>query len=129
MMIPDRLARLGRMLGFRGGFLALLAAYDAFYGWYLLKSGAFLGALLIPEHTWGWIWLGVAVLLLYGATRSADRWFYALATGLKVAWALEFFRLQVSEHIPLQWLRGSYYLALAAIVMLVAAWPEPGHKQ
>ena len=118
--------RAGRALGYRGGFLWLLAAFDVFYGWYLASGGALEYGLFVPERAWGTIWLAVAALLAFGGTRSWDGWYFAAAVALKTAWAMEFFRFQLEYPGSLQWTRGAYFLALALIVLLASAWPEPG---
>jgi len=120
----DAAVRLRRRTGFRGAFLILLGTFDAFYGWYLVTMGSLEYPLLIPERTWGIIWLAIGVILAAGSQTIADRWFYTLATALKIAWAAEFFRIQY-VHDGGQWTRGAYFLALGLIVVLVSSWPEP----
>ena len=122
-VLKTRLRAACRVLGHRGGFLALLGGYDLFFGCYLITGGPFIAATLLPEHAWGYTWLAVGALLIYGGTRQRDQWFYTLAAFTKCAWAAEFFRLDLLG-VPGQWLRGCYYLAFAAIVVLIASWPE-----
>ena len=117
--------RAGRALGYRGGFLWLLAAFDVFYGWYLLAGGQLQYALFVPERTWGGIWLAVAAVLVFGGVRSWDGPYFSAAAFLKCAWAMEFVRFQLEHPGSLQWTRGAYFLALALIVLLASAWPEP----
>ena len=122
-MLKTRLRAACRALGHRGGFLILLGIYDLFFGAYLIAGGRLIASILLPEHAWGYIWLAVGTALIYGGTRQRDQWFFALSAFTKCAWAAEFFRLEV-QGIPGQWLRGCYYLAFAAIVVLIASWPE-----
>lgn len=110
--------------GHRGTFLILLGVYDLFFGLYLVRGGAVIAPTLIPRDAWGWAWIAAGMLLIYGGTRDRDGLFYALAAFVKAAWALEYFRLQLL-HYPDQWIRGCYFLALALIVTVVSAWPEP----
>ena len=115
---------LWRHAGYRGMFLLLLAAFDVFYGLYLVLGAPLQFAPLIPERAWGIIWLAVAAALAEGALLGERRWHFALAVALKTAWAMEFFRLQ-HLHGSLEWTRGGYFLALAGLVLLASAWPEP----
>lgn len=110
--------------GHRGLFLFLLGFFDIFYGWYLAAGGALEFPLLIPETAWGIIWLTAGALMIFGAWVKRDAVFFALAAGLKCAWALEFARQQF-QHNNLLWTRAAYWLALALIVVAVSAWPEP----
>ena len=113
----------GRLGGHRGAFLAALGVYDLFFGLYLVRGGPLLAPLLLPEDAWGWCWIGTGILLACGAALRRDGLLFALAVFVKTAWALEYFRLQFQHH-PDQWIRGCYFLALAAVVVAVAAWPE-----
>ncbi len=111
--------------GHRGLFLFLLGCFDIFYGWYLAAGGALQFPTLIPEMAWGIIWLSAGALLICcGTWVKRDAPFYAVAAGLKCAWALEFLRLQ-EQHSSLQWTRGAYWLMFALIVVAASAWPEP----
>ena len=122
-----RAARVRKVLwtriGHRGLFLALLGTYDVFYGTYLAANGALQFTTLIPETAWGVIWLATGGLLMCGAWVKRDAAFFALAAGLKMAWACEFLRL-AERHSSLQWTRAAYWLAFALIVLAVSAWPE-----
>jgi hypothetical protein len=119
-----KLSGLRKRLGFRGTFLFLLGLFDVFYGWYLLAGGRLQFPPFIPERAWGLVWLAVAAVLVAGAFAERDWWAYGLGTTLKVAWAMEFFRIEY-VHGGMQWTRAAYFLALGLIVVLVSRWPEP----
>jgi len=116
---------LRQRIGHRGAFLLCVAAYDLFYGWYLAIGGAIEHAPLIPEQVWGGLWLAAALVLFAGAFFRHDAIFFAAGILIKMVWALEYFRLDFQAHVPGDWLRGCYWLALAAALVTVAFWPEP----
>ena len=117
--------RARRRIGHRGAFLLAVAAYDLFYGLYLAIGGSIQHVPVIGERPWGWIWLGVSVFLACGSLFRRDAVFYAAAVLVKMVWALEFFVFDVEYHDTDDWVRGCYWLALAAMVAVCAFWPEP----
>ena len=121
--LRDRISMLRKKTGHRGVFLLLLGIYDLFFGAYLLAGGPLGAGLLIPEHTWGSIWIGTGLILLTGVPAKMDRWQFSAASLVKTAWAMEYFR-EAALGYPWAWLRGSYWLAFALLVLAVAAWPE-----
>ena len=121
--VRARRAGWGR-LGHRGLFLFPLGCYDVFYGSFLAAGGALQYPTLIPEAAWGGVWVSVGALLLCGAWVKRDAVFFAAAAGLKMAWALEFVRLE-AQHASLEWTRAAYWVMFAVIVVAVAGWPEP----
>jgi hypothetical protein len=115
--------KLRRRVGRRGTFLVLFGLYDIFYGWYLAAGGTLLAVPLFSERTWGIIWITTGIVLICGSLLKQDKWLFALATLIKVAWAMEFFRLQMTG-VPLEWTRGMYFLVLALIVVTASAVPS-----
>jgi hypothetical protein len=109
--------------GHRGLFLLTLGVYDLFYGAYLIAGGPVVARLLLPSVTWGWGWVACGTLLLAGGLMDRDGWAFAVATAVKVAWALEFARLALLG-VPGQGWRSGYFLALALVVICTSAWPE-----
>ena len=119
-------AALRGRLGYRGTFLALLGAYDLFFGTYLL-GGRLQHSLVLPQTAWGIVWLVTGSVLIVGGFLPG-RWdtpFFALGVLVKAAWAFEYFWLSVHSGIAFDWARGCYFLCLAVIVMMVSSWPEP----
>ena len=125
-VIPSQPGReFRRRIGRRGAFLCCIGAYDLFYGWYLVIGAAIEHVPLIGERPWGWLWIAAGVFLVAGAFFRHDALFYAAAILIKVVWALEFFRLDVQAHVPDDWFRGCYWLALSAAILVVSGWREP----
>jgi hypothetical protein len=122
-----RWAKLRHRIGHRGTFLITIGIYDIFYGWYLAIGGQIQALPLIGENPWGWIWISTGIFLIAGAFTKRDAIFFTLAIFIKVVWALEYFRLDYVEHIPDDWLRGCYWLALSCAILAAAWWPEPIH--
>lgn len=119
-------AALRGRLGYRGTFLALLGAYDLFFGAYLL-GGRLEHSLVLPQTAWGIVWLVTGLALIAGGFLPG-RWdtpFFALGVLVKAAWAFEYFWLSVHSEVAFDWARGCYFLCLAVIVMMVSSWPEP----
>jgi hypothetical protein len=116
---------LRRRIGHRGAFLLTIGVYDLFFGWYLAAGGSIQHIPLFGERPWGWLWIGVGLFLLAGAFARRDAVFFTAAIFIKTVWALEYFRLDIYAHDPDEWIRGCYWLALAAAVLAVAYWPEP----
>ena len=122
--LRQRASMLGKKAGHRGVFLLLLGIYDLFFAVYLLAGGPLESKLLIPEQAWGAIWACTGLILLTGVPAQMDRWQFSAAALVKTAWAMEYFR-EAALGYPWAWLRGSYWLAFALLVLAVAAWPEP----
>jgi hypothetical protein len=123
--VGRRWSALRARVGHRGLFLATLALYDVFFGIYLAGGGNLEHQLLINHRAWGWIWIGTALILFCGAFARRDRLYFAWAAFIKTAWAFEYLRLTVTVEIH-AWPRAAFWLALALLVLVAAAWPEPG---
>jgi len=121
--VRARLLRLRYLCGRRGAFLFLLAAYDLFNGIYLAAGGALQHAPPAgTEFGWGVVFIVSAGVLLTGVLAQRDTWWFAYATLLKCAWAVEY--LLLARSVPWDWLRGLEWLTLACVVVLVSSWPE-----
>ena len=112
-------------IGHRGAFLLCIAVYDLFFGLYLAEGGSIQHVPLIGERPWGWIWLAAGMFLICGAFTHRDAAFFTTAVLVKMVWALEYFRLDYMANDHDEWIRGCYWLALAAAVTVAAFWPEP----
>jgi hypothetical protein len=119
------LRKLRARAGYPGAFLALLGCYDVFFGIYLYAGAAILHSLLLPERTWGIIWIITGAFLFTGVPVRHDRFQFAVAVFIKAAWALEYLRLALITSLPYQWARAAYWLCFALLVLIVSAWPEP----
>jgi hypothetical protein len=72
------------------------------------------------------IWLGLgAVLLGLGWWPPADRWLFALAAGCTASWTASYVVHAVRYHRPGDWSSVASSVAVVALLLLVAAWPEP----
>lgn len=116
-------ARAGR----RGAFLAFLTVLDAAYGYSLLATPAAERAqldLLLPWPAWGGLWLATAAVCASGVFAHRDRVQFTAAAAFKTAWAGVWGWLWLARHIPLAWVSVAVWLAFAAVVLLIAGWPE-----
>lgn len=117
-------------VGRRGTALLILAAGDIAYGTALLAGYAptTVATDLAPTTTWGTAWIITAILLTAGAFTPADQPAYALAALAKFGWAAMIFADQGEHHTHGGWGPAVPWLTLAALVILMAGWPEPGQR-
>lgn len=129
------LSWLWKTAGFRGAFLAIIAAINFTYGaalivadpvqakWWPVTQGALLR---IPIHTWGIIWVGVGAFMLIGVFIKNDRFQFAAAIALATIWATiaMTYALIVGAGSGV-WGVSAIYAGAALLILLAAAWPEP----
>ena len=121
--------------GFRGAFLAIIAAINFTYGaalivaspehakWWPVTQGAML-RFTIP--TWGIIWIGVGAFLLIGVFLKNDRFQFAAAITLATTWATLAMTYAITAGAGNGvWGVAAVYAGAALLVLLAAAWPEP----
>ena len=114
-------------IGRRGAFLLFLAILDAAVGYSLLTAPpAEIAAvhLVLPPAFWAWAWLAVGAVCAVSAFLARDRAGFALAAGLKAAWAGVTARAWLIYHIPQGWVGVIFWLAFAITVLLISGWPE-----
>jgi len=124
-------ARLGR----RGVLLLTLATMDFAYGvalfvtppavahWWPASAGELYG---IPTYTWGILWMGVGVFMLFGLDRNWPDWpQFSAATALFAWWGFTAFVYSTTQPSPGTWGIGATYTGLALIVLVAAGWEEP----
>lgn len=130
-MRPTWLCRIRRRVGVRGEFLLALALIDLVQCYRLtlpseetLASATtqFLGSLL-PLQAWGAIWGAVGVLCLVQAFQATDRFAFAAASMLKVAFALAHVAAWASG-VPQAWWSVAIWLVFARVVHVMAKVPE-----
>ncbi|WP_435233377.1 hypothetical protein [Micromonospora aurantiaca (nom. illeg.)] len=120
--------RLHHRVGRRGTALLVFAALD-------LAMAARL-ATAHPDasrfYEWLWIltplaalWAGVAVVCAVGAFRKPDRLAFAAAIGIKVLWCSLYVCGWLLGQVPDGWVSAAVWGGFAAVVGLVAGWPEP----
>jgi len=110
-------------IGRRGLSLAVLGLMDLFFGLYLLLGGRLEYPLQLTNTQWGWAWTVIGAFLLAGAAVRRDAPWFAAAVFVKAAWAAEFVRLAFISEAG-QWPRAVFWCMLAALVLVIASWPE-----
>lgn len=116
-------------VGRRGAFLLFLAILDGVYGLALLRQvpppahGTGSDLLLSPQ-AWAAIWIGTGIVCAACSVVRRDRVAFTLAAALKTAWAGVATWQWATGRLPTGWLSGVVWLAFAAVVLIVASWPE-----
>lgn len=114
------ISRLGR----RGIFLLFLSLVDLLYGYSQIANPTEIVE-VVSHTTWGWLWIGVGIALFIGAWVRRDRAAFGLAAFIKAAWAGMWVDVWFSDAIvPRAWVSVVIWGAFAAVVMVVATWPE-----
>ena len=123
-----KLRQAARRVGRRGAFLLFLAVLDFAYGYSLWvatpRQRTF--DLLLPWQAWALLWLTVGAVCAVSAVlrTGADRFAFGCAAALKASWAAVFVRVWLYDRLPRGWVSVVIWLAFAAVVLLVASWPE-----
>jgi hypothetical protein len=73
----------------------------------------------------GWLWIAVGIVCAISAFAREDSYGFGTAIGIKVVWALGFAGAWVLHDVPRAWLGGATWLVMAALVLIIAGWPEP----
>lgn len=134
VVLPVR--RFRRRIGRRGCALLVFAAIDYIIGSSFLdpELRAQTGAVPVyralldvaPLTVWGWLWLTVAVACTVQAVMRNDSVAYALAIGIKAVWAGGMLVSWVFFDAARGWLSASLWGVIAALVVVINGWPEPG---
>lgn len=114
-------------IGRRGTALIILAAADFGYGTSLLAGhppAPTVATEWATPGTLGTIWLITGIICLTGAFTSADQVAFAAAALLKTAWAAGTAAWAADHQAPGGWGTAFIWLATAALVILIAGWPE-----
>jgi predicted membrane metal-binding protein len=128
-------SRVLRVIGRRGAFLAFLAILDILIGYSLFTAvPAHPVDLVLPLRTWAYIWVGAGAFIATGILTRWDRVQYTAAAGIKAAWGLLYMNMWFHA-VPRAWVSVVIWLSFAAIIALIAGWPEfppelppPPHK-
>lgn len=126
--------RLFHRIGRRGAALLFFFILDFFNGWSLLdplpesrqSHGTQWLASVLPLEAWGAIWLFVGLLCLIGALIRTDVVAWVAAMSIKVMWGLLWLLGWMLDGVERGWVFAAFWLALAALVALLAGWAEPG---
>lgn len=125
-----------RRIGRRGAALLVFAEVDGVVGWSLLDPELRAQTAAVPVYralvdvaplaVWGWLWLAVGAVCLWQAPVRDDTWAYSLAIGIKVVWAGGMLTSWVVFHAARGWLSASLWGVIAALLIVINGWPEPG---
>lgn len=123
-------------VGRRGAFLCFLALLDIIYGYSMLfpttrslstPTSQFIMH-VAPLWAWGSLWLTTGVVCAIYAFREKDAPGYAAAMFIKILWGLTFLLGWIFVDVERGYLSSAIWLAFAAVVALIASWPEPRHR-
>jgi hypothetical protein len=130
-----RAVLLRRRVGRRGAALLVFAFIDLTIGWSLVEPESRAQAQSLPSYqamlavapfaVWGWLWITVGLVCAAQAPARFDRVGYGAAIGIKVVWAGCFLASWLIYAAPRAWLGAATWAVVAALVFLVAGWPEP----
>ncbi|GII84610.1 hypothetical protein Ssi03_26000 [Sphaerisporangium siamense] len=119
-------------VGRRGATLCVFAVLDLGYAGVLLTAPAtgsylFLAALL-PLPFWAGIWAAIGVLCAVQAWMHADRIAFTAASLIKVVWGMVHLAGWALGVLPRGWVLAIFFLVFAALVAVIAGWPEGGER-
>jgi hypothetical protein len=109
-------------IGFRGGFLLMLAVGDFGHGVYY-TFGQATHAPIGGNTFWGITFFLLGALLLTGVLLRRDRWYFITSGFVMMVWGLNY--MWNILNVPYQWGNGVAWLMVPMLTFLVATWPEP----
>lgn len=121
-----------RRIGRRGAALLFFALLDFTYCYYLLSptetlrrspSFQWLGEIM-PLSWWAALWGGVGAVCLICVPRRRDGVAFAAAIALKVLWASVYLGGWFLAGLERAYISAAVWGAFAALVGLIATWPE-----
>jgi O-antigen/teichoic acid export membrane protein len=125
---------LDRTIGRRGACLLFFALLDFLYALSLWRPPAddarnptarFLAS-MAPLRCWAVLWFVVGVLCLAGVFRRRfGRIGFAAAIGIKTLWGAVFLLGWLAGVVARGWVAAVIWLAFAAMVGVLAGWPDP----
>lgn len=125
--------RLRYRVGRRGSVLLILATVDVAFGASLIgpsaedvgRAATAWRELYAPLWVWGGGWLIVAAILVVSAFMIHDEIGYVAAIAWKVLWALTTLTSWAVGGVPRGWVSSIVWAVVAAMVWVIASWPEP----
>jgi hypothetical protein len=116
------------------------AFVDFIIGWSLLDPETRAGTAALPTYratleiaplsVWAGLWLTVGgVCLVQAFAIHNDRLAFTLAIGIKLAWAGGFLASWFFYDAPRGWLGATSWGVVAALVAVIAGWPEPMRRR
>jgi hypothetical protein len=124
---------LRQRVGHRGSALLFFALLDIVIGLSLLApsrqarhtdSLVYLASIL-PLWVWSIAWGAVGVTCLVYAGRRRDQVAFSAAIGIKVLWGLVSLGGWLLGEVDRGYVSAAVWLAMAAFVAIIGAWPEP----
>lgn len=124
-------------IGRRGCFLAFLIVLDLGYGLSLLSPATearrsptvkYIDHIL-PLWVWGCMWVAVGAACVVGMFVRHNSFAFASAMGLKVGWGAVFGAGWLFAGLERGWLATVIWWSFAAVVALIASWPEPPRRE
>ena len=116
-----------RHAGRRGAFLAFLTLVNWLYGYSLLSVPAAqqrAADLLLPWTAWGVIWAATGLVTVAGIFTRRDWIAYGTEATVMATWGVVQLDLWFAHGVPRGWVGAVIWLGFAAIVLVVAGWPE-----
>lgn len=127
--------RLRRRIGRRGAALLVFAFIDVVLGWSLIDPTTQAQTAALPVYratvevapltVWGCLWILVGLACMAQAPARFDGIGFGVAIGIKVVWAGCFVASWLVFDAPRGWLGAATWAVIAALVYLIARWPEP----
>lgn len=133
--LATRLTHLRRQTGRRGAALLVFAFVDFALAWSLIDPANAAVTAAQPSYRamaevaplafWGWVWVAVGFVCLAAALARDDRFGFGVAIGIKVVWSGCFVASWLAYDVPRAWVGAALWGVVAALVYLIAGWPEP----
>lgn len=128
-----------RIVGRRGAVLLFLALLDFVYAFSLCRPASPLTAQtqflvdVAPLDAFALAWAVVGILCLAGAFFRRrwpwfDVWPFLGAIMIKIFWAVMLGLAWMVAGVERGWVSAAVWLALAALVVALAGWPEPADE-
>jgi hypothetical protein len=121
-----------RVVGRRGACLLFFALLDFVYGLSLSQPAAAMApttrfvASIAPLPWWAGLWISVGVICLAGAfAHRLDRAAFCAAAGIKTLWGGVLLLGWAISDVTRGWVSAAVWCAFAALVVVLAGWPEP----
>lgn len=83
---------------------------------------------VFPIYVWGSLWGIVGLICLVSAFIRSDKFGFSAAIGIKILWGSIYIGAQVWGGVERGYVSAAIWLALAALIFILASWPEPPEK-
>jgi hypothetical protein len=139
--VPTRIPRavLRRFSGKRSKFLIIHAVVYTLIGYSYISINPPTGSTRAATFAWlpdwfptgmvGWAWVIAAAFALWSSVERtpprSDRLGFAALVAMSLCWAMMFLISWIKGHAPTGWVSAAVYAGYAAVIMLIASWPNP----